>query len=280
MLTISAFLDESGKTTSDVAAVGGVISPSQHFNTQFVPDWDRCLYMNGINTLTMKEALRADRPLSDRNPALGIENRIAALLPFIECVRRHLMVISGLAINAKAFGELPSHYHQVMGKDPSFTSFARTLLAILEITEVQDKISLICDDEEQTAWPMYQLFRRVKLLYPDAHEKLKAITFADDRWSFGLQAADMVVSLVRQEAEKRFYGAEFNYSSLYSALVNPKPQNGDSFWLIQIGFVDGPVLNALAEKWTELKPHSLQEVNATFEGVPNEGKRIPGIPKR
>lgn len=215
----------------------------------------------------MKEALQAHRPLSDKNPALGVEKRTAALMPFVNCVRRHLMVVTGLAIDAKAFKSLPNHYFQLMGDDPSFTAFTRTLLAVLEITHPEDKISLICDDEEEMALPMYRLFRRVKKIYPDAHEKLRAITFADDRWSFGLQAADMVVSLTRQEAGNRFFGAPYDYSPLFAALSSTVPRNGETFWMISLGFCDAGMLKRLAANWAELKPHNLEEVKATFEAA-------------
>lgn len=213
----------------------------------------------------MKEALQSHRPLSAKNPALGVENRIASLVPFIDCIRKHLMVITGLAIDARAYAAMPSHYLQAMGDNPCFTAFTRTLLAVLEITDTQDKISLICDDEEEAAGPMYQLYRKVKILYPDAREKLRAITFADDRWSFGLQAADLVVSLTRQEAAKRFFGTDYQYGSLFSVLSNPVPRNADTFWLIQFGFCDATMLKKLGDNWVKANPHALMETKAVFE---------------
>jgi len=272
MLTISTFFDESGKFKDhDVVSFGGVVSPSTHFAGPFATDWARCLDANGLETLTMKEALHAERPLSVKNPAIGVERRIAALIPFIDCIRKHLMVMTGLAIDAPAYMELPSHYHRAMGDNPCFMAFTRALLGVLEVTDTEDKISLICDDEEQTALPMYQLFRRVKILYPEARDKLRAITFADDRWSFGLQAADLVVSLVRQEAAKKFFGTDYDYSLLFSALINPRPKDGDTFWLIQFGFCDALMLKGLGDRWVKAKPHTLAETNAVFqEGEPQK----------
>jgi hypothetical protein len=266
MLTISTYFDESGKFKDhDVVSFGGVVSPSMHFNGPFRAGWARCLDANGLETLTMKEALHAERPLSDKNPAIGVESRTASLIPFIDCIRKHLMVITGLAIDARAYAALPSHYHQAMGDNPCFTAFTRTLLGVLEVTDTEDKISLVCDDEEEAAWPMYQLFRRVKILYPEARDKLRAITFADDRWSFGLQAADLVVSLTRQEAAKKFFGTEYEYSSLFSALSNPHPKDGDKFWLIQFGFCDAAMLERLGDSWVKAKPHTLAEAKAVFK---------------
>jgi hypothetical protein len=144
------------------------------------------------------------------------------------------------------------------------SAFTRSLLAVLEVTDTEDKISLICDDEEEAAWPMYQLFRKVKIMYPDAHEKLRSITFADDRWSFGLQAADLVVSLTRQEAAKRFFGTDYQYGPLFSALSNTVPKDGDTFWLHQFGFCDTSMLKKLGDRWAKTKPHSLEEAKSTF----------------
>jgi hypothetical protein len=266
MLTISTFFDESGKFKDhDVVSFGGVVSPSAHFGEAFSKDWARCLNAIGIQTLTMKEALNADRPLSTKTPATGVDNRIAVLLPFIDCIRKHLMVITAIAIDVRAYAAMPSHYHQAMGDNPFFTAFTRSLLAVLEATDAEDKISLICDDEEEAAWPMYQLFRKVKIMYPDAREKLRAITFADDRWSFGLQAADLVVSLARQEAGRRFFGVEYQYGSLFSALSNSTPKDGDTFWLIQFGFCDSAMLKNLGDGWTNVKPHSLLEAREAFK---------------
>jgi hypothetical protein len=266
MLTISTFFDESGKFKDrDVISFGGVISPSAHFSGSFAKDWALCLEANGLETLTMKEALRAERPLSAKNPAIGVESRTATLLPFIDCIRRHLMVITGLAIDAQAYAALPSHYHQAMGDNPCFTAFTRALLAVLEVTDTEDKISLICDDEEEAAWPMYQLFRKMKIQYPEARDKLRAITFADDRWSFGLQAADLVVSLVRQEAARRFFGTEYEYGPLFSALGDTSSRDGDTFWLIQLGFCDASMLRKLGDSWVKAKPHTLEEAKAVFQ---------------
>jgi hypothetical protein len=266
MLTISTFFDESGKfKDQEVVSFGGVVSPSAHFGGGFATDWARCLDSIGLETLTMKEALHADRPLSAETPAIGLESRIASLMPFIDCIRKHLMVITALAIDVRAYAALPSHYRQAMGDNPFFTAFTRSVLAVLEVTDTEDKISLICDDEEETAWPMYQLFRKVKILYPDAREKLRAITFADDRWSFGLQAADLIVSLTRQEAAKRFFGTDYQYGPLFSALSNTKPKDGDTFWLIQFGFCDAAMLKKLGDGWIRAKPHSLEEAKSAFQ---------------
>ncbi len=127
MVTITAVFDESGKFKDHaVISFGGVACPAAEIQA-FSKEWARCLYVNGLESLTMKEALRHNRPLSEKNPALGIEARGDALLPFIACIRTHLQAIVGIALDVNAFSNLPSHYHQVLGNDPFFTAFLRVV---------------------------------------------------------------------------------------------------------------------------------------------------------
>lgn len=228
MVTINAFFDESGKFKDHaVVSFGGVASPAVEINP-FAEDWGRYLYMNGLKCLTMKEALNANRPLSEKNPALGFDARVEALLPFIGCMRKHLQVIVGIALDVDAFKKLPSHYHQFLGDDPFFTAFLRMLIEALNLTHPNDRLTFICDDDEQMALPMYKLYRRVKLVDPDARSKLKGLCFADDEYLFALQAADMISFLIRREADKRFFNTPYDYDgcSVRSLLNRAPPKKG------------------------------------------------------
>lgn len=101
--TVNAFFDESGKFKNHtVVSFCGVLSAPAQFQS-FSVDWGVCLPENGLQMLTAKHALNAGIPLSEKNPALGIEKRIAALLPFVGCIRRHLEAATGIAIDVKAF---------------------------------------------------------------------------------------------------------------------------------------------------------------------------------
>jgi len=225
-MTISAFFDESGKfKDQDVVTFCGVAAPALQFQQHFADDWLRCLNTAGIFALTAKEAFNPRRPFSEKNPALGIEDRIKALLPFLTCIRKHIHIVTGIAIDVKAFKRLPPHYYRLLGDNPHFTAFLRVILKIIELSAGGHHVSLVCDDEEEMALPMYKLYRRVKIVNPSAREQLRAITFADDRFSFGLQAADLIASIMRLEAGKRFFGKPYDYARLFSAISSvPKEQ--------------------------------------------------------
>jgi hypothetical protein len=246
MVSVSVFLDESGKFKDHkVITFGGIAAPSVEVNA-FAKEWMRCLYINGIPALTMKQALRANRPLSDRNPSLGIEARIAALLPFIECIRQHIQVALGTALDVEAFKKLPSHCHQTLGNDPFFTAFLRTILEALELTHEDDKLTLICDDEEEMAEAMYKLYRRVKLVNPDARNKMKGLCFADDEWLYALQGADMVSSLLRREASKLFFQTPYDYEPLFAALTSDLDPSKHKMWACNFAFAGNDALRELA----------------------------------
>jgi hypothetical protein len=247
MEAVNCFFDESGKFADhDVISFGGVGAPALNFGPGWAVDWKHCLTVNGLEMLTVKEAFRSHRPLSDKNPALGVEKRVEALLPFVACIRKHLQLVSGVAINVKAFKELPSHYFQILGSDPFFTAFLRTMLRFLEAVTEGDRVSLVCDDEEEMAIPMFKLYRQLKRVYPGAKDKLTSISFADDRALYGLQAADLVSSLMRREADKRFFGKEYDYAPMFGALTQ-QPQAFENIWGMETAFADRETLIKIAD---------------------------------
>ncbi len=253
MVTITAVFDESGKFKDhDVVSFGGIACPAVEVKA-FSEEWHRCLHATGLQSLTMKEALRHNRPLSDKNPALGIAARTEALLPFIAAIRTRLQAIVGIALDVKAFTNLPSHYHQMLGSDPFFTAFLRTVSEVLELTSPDDKITLICDDEEQMAEPMYKLYRRVKLVDPDARNKLKGICFADDEYLFLLQAADFISSLIRREGGRKFFQEASDYEALFTAMVKQPDRATEKVWACNIAFADRPMLERCAESMKKVK---------------------------
>jgi hypothetical protein len=248
VLTLMSYFDESGKFKDQrVVAFGGVIGIASHMDP-FFEEWHKCLYQNGLPVLSMKQALRHDRPLSEKNPALGLRARIEALLPFILCIRKHLLAITGIALDTEAFRALPSHYHQILGSDPFFTAFLRTLIGVVDMALNDDKFMIVCDDEEAMALPMYKLYRRVKLVHPKSNDVLKSLCFGDDEYMYALQAADCVASIIRREADRKFFGTPDDYAELFAAMTkNPDRDAGEKIWACNIAFADKEMLTRTAE---------------------------------
>lgn len=253
MVTISSFMDESGKfLDSDVVVIGAVVAHGPPGTASFVNEWAYWLHQTGLQYLEMKTASRLIFPLSEKVPAHEPYRRIDALLPFVLCVRRHLQMISGVAIDVREFRSLPEQYRKIWSDDPCYTAFARNVLAIIEDSPSDGILSLYCDDEEKTAWPFYELYRRIKNQYPDARGKLKGITFADDQLSFAIQAADLVSSLIRQEALLRFRNQPYNFQPLFDALFK-YPDPWEMVLKAGVAWCDKEQLSRLGENYKTAK---------------------------
>src|SRR5437867_13331980 len=132
--TVTSFFDESGKfRDKKVISFGGVSSYNEDFPA-FAEEWNRLLVRNGLRVLGAKDIFNARRPLSKKNDRVGTENRIEDLAPFIACIRKHLLVVTGVTIDVETFKELPSHFFQTYGNDPVLVAFARSLLKVFEFT--------------------------------------------------------------------------------------------------------------------------------------------------
>jgi hypothetical protein len=250
-MMISVFCDESGKFKDhpviSFAAIAGVPGDFTGLNDE----WRRHLRLNGMTEFSMKQALRHALPLSPKRKAMGITNRIDALLPFVRCVRKHLQNIIAVAIDAKAYSVAPSILHQVWTQDPHYLLFARVVMKILKPLDKGDTLNIICDDEEEKAWSMYSLYRRIKLLYPDARKRLVSLSFADDEVFSPLQAADLVCSLARQQARKYLYNEDYEYSALWDALGSPL--ESDRLWSFEGAYIGAKEINKQAEDEQRIK---------------------------
>src|ERR1039458_3091912 len=205
-MTFSAFFDESGKfKDQSVISFSGVAGKDGDLSS-FMEDWKAQLDHSGLRVLTMKDALNFNRRLSKRKPAMGLKSRIEALMPFVLCIRKHLSYAVCMAVDVAEFKKLPPQDQNLLGKNPHYLAFIRALIEIAAPLQETDRISVICDDEEETAWHMYQLYRRIKLAWPDARKKLVSVSFADDEVFPPLQASDMVAGLTRLYARREFFG--------------------------------------------------------------------------
>ena len=135
MMLASGFFDESGKfRDKKVICLGGVASYAHDFNRDFTFEWGRLIRLNGIKVFSAKKALNHRRKLGTNCDAIGIERRTDALLPFVECIRKYLQVVSGTVVDVDAYRGLPSHIHQMFTDDPVYMAFLRSMLQVVSFT--------------------------------------------------------------------------------------------------------------------------------------------------
>lgn len=161
-------------------------------------------------------------------------------------------MVMGTAIDVREFQATAEQHRRIWSDDPCYTAFARNVIQILGDAPSDGIISLYCDDEEKTAWPFYQLYRKIKNQYPDARQRMKGITFTDDRLSFALQAADLVSSLIRQEAVLRFRNEPYQYQSLFEELTR-QPEPWEGLIAAGVAWCDKEQLTRLGEAYKTAK---------------------------
>ena len=228
MAILSAYFDESGKSHEHrVITFCGVCSSPSRIKA-FEEQWDELLRRYGMPCLSMKWALRLKRPLSKTVKAHTVRERIEALKPFADCIRQNIELSLAIAVDVEAYANLSVEARKRLGgsEDPHYLAFMSGILGPVVYTHNDDHVSLICDDDEQTALNCYQFYRRIRKLHGLAHEKLVSISFAQDRKFLPLQAADLIASLARLEARLLFEGRPYDYRALFNYLTAPNAPSG------------------------------------------------------
>ena len=131
------------------------------------------------------------------------------------------------ALDVKGFNSLTVEAKQGIGSpdDPYHLAFTRGLLEIVRYVQANDKISLVCDDDLQTAWDCYRHYRAIRRVDSEADSKLASLSFADDEYFPALQAADLIAFLSRLEAKRRFYSDYNMYLRLFNHTVKQRGVN-------------------------------------------------------
>ncbi len=163
----------------------------------------------------------------------------------MECIRKTVQTITTVAVDIKEYKKAPTNIHKLWGSDPVFLAFTRAIMEISHMVSPGDNLSVVCDDEEKTAWPMYRLYRQVKRVYPEAKDKLSSLSFADDDVFYALQAADFVSSLARLEARQKFNGEDYEYVALWNGFTTSK--ENDRVWDFSGVFMDREMISNISK---------------------------------
>jgi hypothetical protein len=157
---------------------------------------------------------------------LGEKARIQAITPFIRSIKKYLEIGVIQAVDVEEFKRTPQHFQKAWLHDPQYLAFAKAILVMFDhYSNENDSIALICDDDQEKAMPVYQLFHDIKNKDPRAKRRLPSICFGDDREYPSLQAADLISYLVRLEAERKFHGKVNPYSELEAELQIHSEEN-------------------------------------------------------
>ena len=246
-----AYFDESGKKGDHPVVTFSGVAVSQSKLQGFDDAWNELLRSYGLPSLHMARASRLSEKHGHKiRKGQSIGERIDALIPFADCINDHLEIGLLQALDVNGFNSLSKAAKIQLGSpdDPYHIAFARGLLEIVDYVPEDDRISLICDDDPETAWDCYRHYRGVRRVHAEIRRKTVSLSFADDEYFPGLQAVDMVAFLSRLEAKRQFYGDDYRFQRLFDHLITEKGVNHMQ-WSVM--FADEKKLKELG---TELEP--------------------------
>jgi hypothetical protein len=251
MTTIQFYCDEGGKYESPhevVTFAALTLSPNrlQGFNE----DWNALLRAYEIPAIHMKNLANVSKGCSRKfRENRTVDQTIEALLPFADCINKHLEVGLFEVLDVRAYIAMPESVKNKFGgeyRDPHYLAFVRAMVEFQKVISAEDKISLICDDDAIKAFDCYLHYRAVCEGNPEQRQRFIALTFAKAASFPVLQAADMVALLSRLEGIERFRGETNKWRELFTYLTTePPPSKGLMRWYDMIA--DGPVLKKLAD---------------------------------
>jgi uncharacterized protein DUF3800 len=196
MAILYAYFDESGKKGDHPVVTFTGVCVSQVRLEKFDDAWNALLRQYGIKSLHLAKAARLKEACGPRMPRhQTFKERIDALIPFADCINEHLEIGLVQAIDVKGFRSLQAEAESGMGSpdDPYYLAFTRGLLEIVKYVHGDDRISLVCDDDSETAWSCYAHYRAIRKNHEETRIKTVSLSFANDEAFPALQAADMVV---------------------------------------------------------------------------------------
>jgi hypothetical protein len=224
MAIVHFFCDESGKYQKDpVVTVSGVGAELQRLK-DFDEEWIELLRAYELlPELHMSRVFDLGQANGPKMPAgQNADERITALLPFADCINNHIEIGLVQAWDVHGYINLPTEAKRLLGgsHDPYQLAFIRGILEIPKLLGADAAISIVCDDNEVTAWDTYTHYRAILKAVPDCGANFAGIGFAKSHNFNGLQAADMIAFLARREAGARFWGRSNNTRALLDYLTN------------------------------------------------------------
>jgi hypothetical protein len=230
---LHGYFDESGKADKPVVAFCGFIAASSKIQP-FEDEWNSILRGYEMDALHMSKAFRSGVPLSRKIRKQSFDERVEVLKPFADCIRNHFEMGVAVAVDVAAFKNMSKAAKNQLGaiENPHYLAYMQGVLGVLHHVREDDRVSFVCDDDEETAWNCYQFYRRMRKIHKGAKKHFVSMSFADDQSFPALQAADLLSSLTRMEARFSFFKTPYDYRSLFDYLTAPQPLFawGTGFW--------------------------------------------------
>lgn len=252
---LQAYFDESGKgDQQNIASFCGFAAVSESWG-RFHEAWMHAVaYKELHGPLKAADVLRYRRALSPKIPAQTPDERADSLAPFVDAILSNVAFGLAIAIDCRAFRSLPESDQAILGHDPHYWAFQQALLCIKRCAEERFQnldpdiqVGLCCDEEEKTSIDCLRLFINIRRTYPELRKRFVSIGFADDKFFPQIQAADLIASVARQQAEHQFHGTPFDMEKLYEMFATPTYHPGVAPAPVVFNFMGSPLIAGIAK---------------------------------
>jgi len=243
-----AYFDQSGHESEHaVVALSGFVDGLERWR-QFQDNWCQLLRSYELPSFRTVQALRYSQPYGKMEKG-DAEKRTEDILPFVRTIRDSLQLGITVAVDISAYRLAPSIIHQSFGDRADYFAFYEAIVRILRYFAIPrtHELALIYDEEDGQAARFYQMLRKMKLAAPEIKQRVTSICFCNDVAFPPLQAADLLAYFSRKEAERRFFGREYEFRRLHSEFETVHPESGKHLHFAG-GFFDKGGLEDFAEK--------------------------------
>ena len=196
------YMDESGKFENqncEYISMCGYVGHSSEWE-RIELEWNNCLFRWQVPPIHMAKIMHPedDREWKKIKQDWGRSwevKRDHMLLEFANLMQRSNAACVGAVVDAAHFRSLPDSPLKKSYETPLKFAFHEVVMRGIEKTEVIDRyspISLVIDDDRDTAHNCHFLLNALKIGFPKVRERISGICFVNDRFYPGVQAADMI----------------------------------------------------------------------------------------
>jgi len=228
---IECFFDDSGKESQPdhrfVVMAGYIGHDGIWF--PFIQKWRHLLMRHALPALHMREWVKVCQAKK-----WGSDQGHIVIRDFVQVIRESQLIGLGIAVDAEAWRGLPSNRRRAFGNAQEFC-FQRIMRRVIDrvaAAEERDRIALIFDQDFQFAKPRLGLLERLSKGDPRISQQVAAISFADSRAYYQLQAADLLAWETRRHLVDRTAGrpGATRWQALFESLPYGELDYEGEYW--------------------------------------------------
>lgn len=228
---IECFFDDSGKESDAnhrFVCIAGYLAHDQ-FWYGFTQRWRHLLLKHGIPAVHMREWEGVRKA---HHWSLDYGHRI--LGEFIALIREFSLIGFGMAVDAEVWRKLSPERRKSFGdaQEFCFQRIIRRVVDRMEKAGEREPLAIVFDQDFQFARPRLRLMEHIHKRDRRLAEQLSAISFADSRRYYQLQAADILAWETRRHLVNRS-GAQAEtegWKELFAALPDGELDYEGEFW--------------------------------------------------